>query len=121
VVIGHLPARLEPGSWASPGLSSSTETHRKPTVPVTLRQHKSATGLLRGSISPTLDAVLLHIALGQGGHRTPGSGLALPGRIGQLSLFPLFGPSGAWQWPRYGTGWLPVLVTGNGSGTQGNT
>jgi hypothetical protein len=29
VVIGHLPAGLEPGSWASPGPSSSTETHRK--------------------------------------------------------------------------------------------
>jgi hypothetical protein len=29
-VIGHLPARLEPGSWASPGHSSSTETQPKP-------------------------------------------------------------------------------------------
>jgi hypothetical protein len=36
VDIGHLPARLEPGSWASPGPSSSTETNRRPSGPVTL-------------------------------------------------------------------------------------
>ena len=41
VVIGHLPARLEPGSWASPGPSSSAETHRKPDVQVTLRQQQA--------------------------------------------------------------------------------
>jgi hypothetical protein len=37
-VIGHLPARLEPGSWASPGHSSSTETQPKPPGQATLRQ-----------------------------------------------------------------------------------
>jgi hypothetical protein len=36
VVIGHLPARPEPGRWASPGPSNSTETHRKPLAQVTL-------------------------------------------------------------------------------------
>ena len=45
-VIGHLPARLEPGSWARPGPSSPTENHRKPSGPVTLasnkREHASA-------------------------------------------------------------------------------
>jgi hypothetical protein len=34
---GHLPARLEPRSWASPG-SRLTETYRKPPDHVTLRQ-----------------------------------------------------------------------------------
>ena len=41
VVIGHLPAGLEPGSWASPGPSSSTETRRKPSGPVTLRKQQA--------------------------------------------------------------------------------
>src|SRR5690349_17518036 len=30
VVTGHLPARLEPGCWADPGPSGSTEPQRKP-------------------------------------------------------------------------------------------
>jgi hypothetical protein len=45
VVIGHLPARLEPGSWANPGPSGSTETQRKPSGQVTLcRQRTSSIG-----------------------------------------------------------------------------
>jgi hypothetical protein len=39
VVIGHLPAGLEPGAWARPGPSDSTETHRKPHRPVTPRHN----------------------------------------------------------------------------------
>src|SRR5436189_4702993 len=46
---GHLPARLEPGSWASPGPSGSTETQRKPPGHVTLcRQGTSGIGLAGG-------------------------------------------------------------------------
>ena len=36
VVIGHLPAGLEPGGWASAAPSGSTQTQRKPSGPVTL-------------------------------------------------------------------------------------
>src|SRR5690242_15808336 len=38
VIIGHLPARLKPGSWARPGPSGSTEPQRKPPDYVTLCQ-----------------------------------------------------------------------------------
>src|SRR5881396_1373514 len=42
---GHLPAGQEPGSWASPGPSGSTETQRKPPGHVTLcRQGTSGMG-----------------------------------------------------------------------------
>src|SRR5690348_17970554 len=39
VVIGHLPAVPEPGSWASPGPSGSTESQRKPPGQVTPCRH----------------------------------------------------------------------------------
>src|SRR5690348_5774595 len=42
VVIGHLPARLAPGSWASPGPSDFTETHRKPPGQATLCRPRTA-------------------------------------------------------------------------------
>ena len=40
VIIGHLPARLEPEGWASPGPRGSTEAQRKLPGPVTLSRRQ---------------------------------------------------------------------------------
>src|SRR2546429_8269674 len=41
VVMGHLPARLEPGRWASSGPSGSTEPQRMPSGQVTLCRRRT--------------------------------------------------------------------------------
>src|SRR5690242_12635116 len=48
VIIGHLPARLKPGSWARPGPSGSTEPQRKPPDYVTLCQARQDPASRRG-------------------------------------------------------------------------
>jgi hypothetical protein len=42
VVIGYLPAGLEPEDWASSGPSGLAETQRKPSGPVTLCHNERA-------------------------------------------------------------------------------
>jgi hypothetical protein len=56
VVIGHLPAGLEPGSWASSGPSGLTEPKRKVPARVTLchRRPSGAAGTAKCSRPPTL-------------------------------------------------------------------
>jgi hypothetical protein len=69
-VIGHLPARLEPGSWASPGPSSSTETQPRP--PGQARPRYAGIKRATGRDEPpekklrTADSVL---SAGKAGHR----------------------------------------------------
>ena len=56
VVIGHLPARLKPGSWASPGPSGLTEPQRKPPGHVTLCRRSSGMAVAGGPSNLHTDA-----------------------------------------------------------------